>query len=86
MNVPSISPQTHLPDSSTALSFRPLTRFFALVNTIRGFWASTNQPRVQECVNHKGKFWRVYDPETRKSAICFSEDEVRIWLEQRYYA
>jgi len=30
-------------------------------------------------------YWYVYDPRTGRSAHLASEEEVRIWLEERYY-
>jgi hypothetical protein len=34
---------------------------------------------------HGNLFWQLYDPSTNRSATFSSEDEVRIWLEERYY-
>jgi len=34
---------------------------------------------------HGNMYWRVYDPVTKASDSFSSVNEVRIWLEQRYY-
>lgn len=46
--------------------------------------------RPSEPIIHYGQHgceevWRVYDPQTRQEAVFSNENEVRIWLEQRYY-
>ncbi|MBD1805898.1 hypothetical protein H6F98_10600 [Microcoleus sp. FACHB-SPT15] len=45
------------------------------------------EPRIGTVKDSFGKtVWCVYDPITGQSARLASETEVRIWLEERYYA
>lgn len=40
----------------------------------------------QESDRHGRTFcWHAYDPETRNHACFGSEEEIRMWIEQRYY-
>jgi hypothetical protein len=44
------------------------------------------QPRIRLSKNKTGEVrWSVNDPITGRKAILYSEEEVRIWLEQLYY-
>ncbi|BAU15407.1 hypothetical protein LEP3755_59650 [Leptolyngbya sp. NIES-3755] len=46
----------------------------------------SSEPRVWQRRDRSGQtYWQVYDPETNRSARLSSEQEVRQWLEQRYY-
>lgn len=45
-----------------------------------------SEPKIHQMRNAKGKLiFKVYDPSTQQSNRFESEEEVRIWLEQRYY-
>ena len=44
------------------------------------------QPRIRLSKNKTGEVrWSVNDPITGRRAVLYSEEEVRIWLEQLYY-
>ncbi len=44
------------------------------------------QPRIRLRKNKTGEVrWSVNDPITGRRAVLYSEEEVRIWLEQLYY-
>lgn len=46
----------------------------------------SNELQVWQTTDTDGYlYWRAYDPLTRESAICDSEDEMRAWIEQRYH-
>lgn len=45
-----------------------------------------NDLRVWQASDEDGYMhWRAYDPVTGETAICDSEDEMRVWIEQRYH-
>ncbi|MEC4986278.1 MAG: hypothetical protein SAJ37_06645 [Oscillatoria sp. PMC 1068.18] len=47
----------------------------------------SSEPRIYEKQNSQGKiYWQVYDPVTNFCGSFASENEVRIWLEKRYYS
>lgn len=35
---------------------------------------------------HGNSYWQAFDPKTSRSTSLNSEAEMRIWIEQRYYA
>ena len=45
------------------------------------FLAGNFEPKVQRISNNN---WRVFDPKTNRSIRFASEQEVRVWLEERY--
>lgn len=46
----------------------------------------SEEPRIRLSKNKTGEVrWSVNDPRTGRKAILYSEEEVRIWLEQLYY-
>jgi len=48
--------------------------------------AGNHEVQVWQMSDRAGtSYWRVYDPSTRTSTSFSSANEVRIWLEQRYY-
>ena len=58
-------------------------------NQLQYLWRYFNQrlePKIWQKRDRYGNFyWVVYDPTTGHSSYFSSEQEVRIWLEQRYY-
>ena len=48
-------------------------------------FAIDTEPHVWKTRNHGHNLWHTYDPNTGSSADFASENEVRIWLEERYY-
>lgn len=53
----------------------------ALVNAL----APSQEPRVKVIDSANGSIWKVYDPVSHQSHLFATEDELRIWLEERYY-
>ena len=52
---------------------------------VRELTRDRTEPRISQDFDGHGRiFWRVYDPLTRRRDICWSEREVRLWLERRY--
>lgn len=64
-----------------------------LVALYHRFWQGMTQlligsaePYVWQVRDRCGEqCWHVYDPVTNRSGIFASEEEVRMWLEKRYY-
>lgn len=50
------------------------------------FLLGNNSIKIHESYDAEGNlFWQVYDSTTGRSAQFYSEQEVRIWLEERYH-
>lgn len=49
------------------------------------FFNATNEPVIQEHRTISKAFWTIYDPQTNQRHIFHSEQEIRVWLENRYY-
>ena len=47
--------------------------------------AHGNEPRIWQTQKHGQTIWHGYDPASGKSVSRFSETEMLIWLEERYY-
>ena len=47
--------------------------------------AHSNEPRVWQTQKHGQTIWHGYDPVSGKSVTRFSETEMLMWLEERYY-
>ena len=67
--------------------------FASLVSNIQikqlfaNFFRKTNEPQIIARKNHRGDvYFQVYDPQTQWTGTFSSEQEVRIWLDRRYYA
>ncbi len=43
------------------------------------------QVRVWTKITPKGIQWSAYDPNIKRSFSCYSEADLRTWLEQRHY-
>jgi hypothetical protein len=52
--------------------------------TVRHWLNTSPEPRVRMKYSAGQAHWRVYDPTTQRSERFETEQEVRIWLEQRY--
>lgn len=47
---------------------------------------ATTEPDVWKTYDEKGNpIWHAYDPLTGKDSEWICEDDLRVWLEQRYY-
>ena len=47
--------------------------------------AHGNEPRLWQTQKHGQPIWHGYDPASGRSVTRFSEAEMLIWLEERYY-
>lgn len=43
------------------------------------------EPQITQTATPAGSIWKVYDPSDEQTRWFDSEQEVRIWLEQRYH-
>lgn len=84
-----------LVDSSQleSLSFKPQKRNFSWVNGLKQLAksfvrsiANSSEPRISKKVDRNGNlYYKVYDPTSGASAVFSTEQEIRIWIDQRYY-
>lgn len=62
----------------------------ALKRVLQAFiqlFSDNNEPRIWLTTDRYGNtFWHAYDPVSDKSVTCCSEDEMRAWIERRYYS
>ncbi len=66
------------------------SKVFSILN---GFWqhlfvalANNQEPRIWHSTDRFGNtWWHGYDPVTERSTYQNSEQEIRAWLEERYY-
>ncbi|MEM9538612.1 MAG: hypothetical protein AAGA60_03775 [Cyanobacteria bacterium P01_E01_bin.42] len=62
------------------------TKLANLGKSLVNFLAGSTQPRITEDRDRQGNlYFRVYDPCDRSRMMFDSEEELRVWLEQRYY-
>lgn len=53
---------------------------------IAEYFTSQSEIKVWQLQDRSGNtYWRVYDPNTNRSAVFGSEEEVRIWIEEIFY-
>lgn len=46
-----------------------------------------NEPKIHQTINRQGTAsWKVYDPITEQTSYFDSEQNVRQWIENRYYS
>ncbi|GAB4237220.1 MAG: hypothetical protein Kow00121_64350 [Elainellaceae cyanobacterium] len=68
---------------------RPSVRFPSLEqlwNLLLDTFAKGSEPRIYQKRDRYGKvFFQVYDPISGRSSTLDSEQQVRMWLDQRYY-
>ncbi|KAM3096894.1 hypothetical protein ACKFKG_09410 [Phormidesmis sp. 146-35] len=58
----------------------------SVLSLIWNLASSSSEPQVRQRRDRFGQtYFQVYDPATRCSASLHSEQEVRQWLEQRFY-
>lgn len=63
-----------------------INNFFAniLVKARRGLVTSNHEPQIkQKCDRHGNKYWQVYDLYSHQSYTFGSEQDVRVWIENR---
>ena len=46
----------------------------------------TQQVRIWTKITPNGTQWSAYDPNSQRRFSCYSEAELRAWLEQRHYS
>jgi hypothetical protein len=60
--------------------------FKKVVQRLRESFIGSNELRIwQSCDRFGNTWWHVYDPVTGKHSSVASEEELRIWIEKRYY-
>lgn len=70
----------------TILSFYACNSIKLLRRSLQNWTTQYFEPKIQSKQDFRGNsYFEVYDPVSRKSFTCGSEQEVRIWLEKRYY-
>lgn len=52
---------------------------------LQGLLIRSSEPRIRTYGHLHRQIWRVYDPISEKTLWLSSEDQVRQWLERRYY-
>jgi hypothetical protein len=57
-----------------------------LWNSVLEIFARSSEPKIYQKYDRKGSlYFEVYDPTTHQISNFKTEQEVRIWLDQRYY-
>lgn len=57
-----------------------------LILLLASFCSKANEPKISSRKNNYGNvYFRVYDPQTKRNSNFSSEQEVRMWLDNRYY-
>lgn len=71
----------------TAGKFHRLSRWPERIwRSIARLLESTTDPRVWKTYDQKGNpIWHAHDPLTGQESEWICEEDVRVWLEQRYY-
>jgi hypothetical protein len=63
-----------------------LSRFSVLWNRLLNLLVSRSEPTITRKFDRQGNlYFQVYDPVTHKSLSMDSEQELRAWIDQRYY-
>ena len=64
-----------------------LVQLWERCNRVLTTWLlPTNEPRITSVKGRNGEVhWRIDDPHTGRSHWCGSENDVMIWLDQRYH-
>lgn len=54
---------------------------------LANLFRKANEPQIISRTNSRGNlYFKVYDPQTKWTGTFSSEEEVRIWLDRRYYS
>ena len=57
-----------------------------LLNEAMARFTATTDPQIWTTKNRNGQVqWNAYDPMTQQSINFLTEDDLRIWLENRHY-
>lgn len=54
-------------------------------HTLVRFLTNGQNPYIQQRLQNGCLVWRVYDPMAQQTRRFYSEDDLRVWLETRYY-
>lgn len=70
-----------------ALSIKMINSMIKLLQKIKnGLVVHRNEPRIEQKHDNDGNlYWQAYDFATNKSYTFISENDVRVWLENRYH-
>lgn len=49
------------------------------------FFSGSSEPRVWKTQDQQDTLWNAYDPTSGKTVRKVSEDQLRVWLEERHY-
>ncbi|MFE4107206.1 hypothetical protein [Almyronema epifaneia] len=72
--------------SQTEFAKNAIAQLFSrLGSTLLNLLIESDQPRVRVREANGETVWQAYDPVSRHQAAFNSEEELRAWLEQRYY-
>lgn len=56
-----------------------------LLHHLATFLAGPAEPQIYQRRDRRGKvYFRLYDPRTDQQRVFSSEEEIRIWFDQRY--
>ncbi|MBD2090700.1 hypothetical protein H6F67_12630 [Microcoleus sp. FACHB-1515] len=67
--------------SNASSSRNPRKEINQLWQQLITFFAGNSDPKIQRIREDN---WRVFDPKTNRSLSFTSEQEVRVWLDERY--
>jgi hypothetical protein len=65
-------------------SFRKSSVWQQMAQAIGNWFNTSPEPRIRHKYQAGQSYWQVYDPTTQRSERFATEQEVRVWLEQRY--
>lgn len=57
-----------------------------ILNRLISVLVPSTEPQITRVAQNGKLIWKVYDPQTQQRLILTSENEVRSWLESRYYS
>ena len=82
-NKAEVFPQKRLLNQSAKAAIKSF--LFSSWQQFSSIFTPQNEPRVWQTKRDGKTIWHGYDPSTGRKATCFSEKEMLIWLEERYY-
>lgn len=56
-----------------------------LSQTLAHWLTSGSMPKISKQIQGDAEVWRVYDPVINRTSYFLHEEDLRTWLEQRYY-
>jgi hypothetical protein len=65
-------------------SFKKNSVWQQMAAAIGNWFNASPEPRIRQRYHAGQSHWQVYDPTTQRSESFATEQEVRVWLEQRY--